>query len=60
MIVSKKNRFIKKAIFKCPHCFKTLERIKKRKDFYVYSVKIIAVLLHTKANSNDQRREETF
>src|SRR5690625_816726 len=38
-LFSKKNRFLKEAIFKCPHCLKTLERIKERKDFYVYKCK---------------------
>src|SRR5690625_64258 len=33
---SQKNRFLKEAVIKCPHCLKTLERIKKRKDFYIY------------------------
>src|SRR5690625_4883594 len=38
-LFSKKNRFLKEAIFKCPHCFKNLERIKERKDFYVFKCK---------------------
>ena len=38
-LFSKKNRFMKEAIFNCPHCLKTLERIKGRKDFYVYKCK---------------------
>ena len=36
---SQKNRFLKEAVIKCPHCLKTLERIKERKDFYVYKCK---------------------
>lgn len=38
-LFSKKNRFLKEAIIKCPHCLKTLERIKERKDFYVFKCK---------------------
>jgi len=38
-LFSKQNRFEKEAIFKCPHCFKTLEKIKERKDFYVFKCK---------------------
>lgn len=38
-LFSKKNRFLKEAVLKCPHCLKTLERIKERKDFYVYKCK---------------------
>lgn len=38
-LFSQKNRFLKEAIIKCPHCLKTLERIKERKDFYVYKCK---------------------
>lgn len=36
---NQKNRFLKEVIIKCPHCLKTLERIKERKDFYVYKCK---------------------
>ncbi len=35
-LFSKKNRFLKEAILKCPHCLKSLERIKERKDFDVF------------------------
>ncbi len=35
-LFSKQNRFLKEAIIKCPHCLKTLDRIKERKDFYVF------------------------
>src|SRR5690625_2739389 len=38
-LFSQKNRFLKEAIIKCPHCLKKLERIKERKDFYVYKCK---------------------
>lgn len=36
---NQKHRFLKEAIIKCPHCLKTLERIKERKSFYVYKCK---------------------
>ncbi|WP_153124095.1 DDE-type integrase/transposase/recombinase [Peribacillus tepidiphilus] len=38
-LFSNKNRFAKEAILKCPHCHKTLEKIKERKDFLVYKCK---------------------
>ncbi|GGB31639.1 hypothetical protein GCM10011409_06260 [Lentibacillus populi] len=38
-LFNKQNRFLKEAIIKCPHCLKTLERIKERKDFYVFKCK---------------------
>ncbi|BDU50404.1 DDE-type integrase/transposase/recombinase [Haliovirga abyssi] len=31
-----KNHFAKFVVFKCPHCGKTLEKIKERKDFFVH------------------------
>lgn len=34
-----KNHFSKSAILRCPHCQKTLEKIKERKDFYIYKCK---------------------
>ncbi|MBO0996130.1 DDE-type integrase/transposase/recombinase [Bacillus sp. SD088] len=34
-----KNRFSKEAILRCPHCAKTLEKVKKRKDFSVFKCK---------------------
>jgi endogenous inhibitor of DNA gyrase (YacG/DUF329 family) len=38
-LFSDKNRFSKEAILKCPHCSKTLEKIKERKDFDVFKCK---------------------
>ena len=38
-LFSKKNRFLKEAILRCPHCEKTLERIKERKGFDVFKCK---------------------
>lgn len=35
-LFSDKNRFSKEAILKCPHCSKSLDKIKDRKDFFVY------------------------
>jgi putative transposase len=34
-----KNYYSKAAIVKCPHCSKTLEKIKERKDFYIFKCK---------------------
>lgn len=34
-----KNRYQKDVILRCPHCGKVLEKIKHRKDFYVYKCK---------------------
>lgn len=31
-----KNRFSKNIILRCPHCLKTLDRVKNRKDFNIY------------------------
>ena len=36
---NKKNYLHKSAIFKCPHCGKTLEKIKDRNDFYLHKCK---------------------
>src|SRR5690606_38475396 len=38
-LFSKKNRFLKEAILRCPHCLKALERIKERNDFDVFKCK---------------------
>ena len=34
-----KSRYSKEVILKCPHCAKTLDKIKKRKDFDVFKCK---------------------
>lgn len=34
-----KNHYQKSVILRCPHCSKTLEKVKDRKDFYVYKCK---------------------
>lgn len=33
---NQKNHYDKTTIFKCPHCAKPLDKIKSRKDFYIY------------------------
>src|SRR5690625_3999637 len=38
-LFNQKNRFLKEAVFRCPHCTRTLERIKERKGFNVYKCK---------------------
>jgi len=38
-VFNKKSRYQKEAILKCPHCLKTLEKIKERKDFHVFKCK---------------------
>jgi transposase-like protein len=38
-LFNKKNPYAKEAILKCPHCSKTLEKIKERKDFLVFKCK---------------------
>lgn len=38
-LFSEKNRYLKEAILRCPHCSKTLEKIKERKDFDVFKCK---------------------
>lgn len=34
-----KNRYTKEVIFRCPHCHRTLEKIKERKDYLIYKCK---------------------
>ena len=34
-LFNKQSRYLKEAILKCPHCLKTLEKVKERKDFDV-------------------------
>lgn len=38
-LFNQKSRYLKEVIFKCPHCQKSLEKIKERKDFLVYKCK---------------------
>lgn len=35
-LFSKQNRYMKEAVLKCPHCLKSLDKIKERKDFFVF------------------------
>ena len=30
-----RSRFAKSVVFRCPHCLKTLEKIKERKDYHI-------------------------
>ena len=39
LLFNSKNRYSKEAILKCPHCSKTLEKIKERKDFNIFKCK---------------------
>ncbi|MCD8500489.1 MAG: DpnI domain-containing protein, partial [Bacillaceae bacterium] len=32
-LFNQKSRYLKEAVLKCPHCSKTLEKVKERKDF---------------------------
>jgi transposase-like protein len=38
-LFNEKNRYSKEAILKCPHCSRTLDKIKERKDFHVFKCK---------------------
>lgn len=38
-VFNPKNYYQKSVVFKCPYCGNTLEKIKTRKDFYVYKCK---------------------
>ncbi|WP_210367969.1 DDE-type integrase/transposase/recombinase [Bacillus sp. REN3] len=38
-VFNRKNQYAKEAILKCPHCLKTLEKVKERKDFDLYKCK---------------------
>ena len=38
-LFNQKNHYSKEAVIKCPHCTKTLERVKERKDFSVLKCK---------------------
>lgn len=60
-LFSKKNRFLKEVVIKCPHCQKTLERIKERKDFYVYKCKNNNCSYYTqKLNHMTKKEKERF
>lgn len=58
-LFSKKNRFLKEAILRCPHCLKALERIKERKDFDVLSVRTMIVLTINKNSIKSQRTKKS-
>ncbi len=38
-LFNQKSRYLKEAVLKCPHCSKTLEKVKERKDFDVFKCK---------------------
>jgi len=38
-LFNQQNRYQKEAILRCPHCMKTLEKIKERKDFHIWKCK---------------------
>ncbi|MGG5251972.1 IS6 family transposase [Neobacillus sp. SM06] len=38
-LFNNKSRYLKEAILKCPHCSKTLEKVKERQDFDVFKCK---------------------
>lgn len=54
-----KNRYSKAAILKCPHCNKTLEKIKERNHFYVFKCKNddCSFYLHNLATMNKAERK---
>jgi len=44
-----KNRFSKEAILKCPHCNKTMDKIKQRRNFTILFVAYFNLLRHHSA-----------
>lgn len=60
-LFSDKNRFSKEAILKCPHCSKTLEKIKERKDFDVFKCKNNECLYYQrKLNGMSDKEKKRF
>ncbi|QOY34316.1 IS6 family transposase [Anaerobacillus isosaccharinicus] len=60
-LFSEKNRYLKEAILKCPHCSKTLEKVKERKDFHVYKCKNDACSYYQqKRNAMTQKEKNRF
>jgi len=59
-LFSDKNRFFSKvAILKCPHCAKTLDKIKEREDFHIF--KIMPVLtIQRKLNALSSKEKKQF
>lgn len=57
-LFSKKNRFLKEAILRCPHCEKTLERIKERKGFDVFKCKNNHCTYYKQKRSHMTREEK--
>ncbi|MGV3487363.1 MAG: IS6 family transposase [Tuberibacillus sp.] len=60
-LFSAKNRYLKEAILKCPHCSKTLEKVKERKDFDVLKCKNNdCPYYQKKLNSMTQKEKKRF
>lgn len=60
-LFSENNRYHKEAILKCPHCSKTLEKVKERKDFHVYKCKNDACSYYQKKrNAMTQKEKNQF
>jgi hypothetical protein len=60
-LFNQKNRYSKEAIYKCPYSAKTLEKIKERKDFYVYKCKNdICPYYQEKINGMTKKEKQRF
>ncbi|GEL76073.1 hypothetical protein TMU01_03080 [Tenuibacillus multivorans] len=55
---SNRNRFLKEALMKCPHCFKALEQIKARKEFDVFKCRNNACSFYQKNIKNMTSEEK--
>jgi len=53
-----KNHFSKSAILRCPHCQKMLEKIKERKDFFIYKCKNDACSFYQRNLSSMSKEEK--
>ena len=60
-LFNRKSRYLKEAILKCPHCSKTLEKVKERKDFNVFKCKNNQCSYYQqKLNSMTQKEKKRF
>lgn len=60
-LFNQKSRYLKEAILKCPHCSKTLEKVKERKDFNVFKCKNNECSYYQqKLNSMTQKEKNRF
>lgn len=57
-LFNQKSRYLKEAILKCPHCAKTLEKVKERKDFHVFKCKNNDCSYYQKKWSRMSQREK--